>query len=368
MKIAIVGPAHPYRGGIASFNERMALELQHTGHDVEVITFSMQYPDFLFPGKTQYTNEPIPPHLKISRRVSTLNPISWFKTSRYLKKQKFDVVVLRYWMPFFAPCLAAIAKFSGIKSVLFADNIIPHEKRIGDDQLTELICRNVDGYAVLSKAVQTDLNNLGIIKPCFYSPHPIFNQFGQRVSRSIALEKLKLNANHRYLLFFGFIRDYKGLDLLLDALKSIDDHVHLIIAGEFYGNEDQYQEQVRSNSLEDRCHFYDHFIPDDEVKYYFSASDALILPYKSATQSGVTQIGYHFEIPMLITNVGGLSEYVTHEEQGLVADTNVESIKESIINFLASDQRQYIERVKARKKEFTWARFTSKFEKFLSDL
>ncbi len=368
MKIAIVGPAHPYRGGIASFNECMALELQDAGHEVEIITFTMQYPSFLFPGKTQYTDASPPSSLQISRRVSTINPFSWYKTGKYLKRQKFDLIVLRYWMPFFAPCLAAIAKFSGIKSVLFADNIIPHEKRVGDDQLTELICKSVEGYAVLSKAVEEDLNNLGIIKPTFYNPHPIFNQFGDKVDKQIAIQKLGLDKDKRYLLFFGFIREYKGLDLLLDAMKDLDSNIHLIVAGEFYGNEEQYRKQMQESQLENRCHFFDQYIPDEQVKYYFSASEALVLPYKSATQSGVTQIGYHFEIPMIITNVGGLSEYIDHGRQGLVTETNASAIQSGIQKFLSSDPSTFIEAVQARKEEFTWTRFTSKFSSFLANI
>lgn len=367
-KIIIVGPAHPYRGGIAAFNERMALELTAQGVEASIITFTMQYPSLLFPGKSQYSDELQPQNIKITRGLHTLNPFNWVRLGLKIRKLKADIVILRYWMPFFAPCLTVLAWLSGTQVILLADNIIPHETRMGDKLLTSVLLRAVDAVMVLSQSVAQDLNQWSFKKPILYSPHPIFNQYGQAMDRELACQQLKLDQNKRYILFFGFIREYKGLDILLKSMKTLENsqpNLELIIAGEFYGNEEFYKNMVQDLGIETRCHIYSNFIPDDDIKQFFSVADALILPYKSATQSGVTQIAYHFNCPMIATNVGGLSEYIEHGKQGLLCALDADSLAQAIDKFYTQDLKNPMTAdIKITKQAYSWEVFTTALKEF----
>ena len=323
MKILIVGPAWPYRGGIADFDERIAREYIKKGDEVEIFTFTMQYPSFLFPGKTQYSPDPRPEDLDIKRKVNSINPFNWIKVGRELKKKNADLLIIKFWLPLMAPCFGTIARIvkgnGKTKVVSILDNIIPHEHRPGDKILSKYFVSSIDAFIAMSKSVYDDLKSLNDKKPCLMSPHPIYDNFGTAVSREEAIGSLGIDPSAKYVLFFGFIRGYKGLDILLKAvaderIKNSD--IKLIVAGEFYNNSEKYFEMEKQLGLEGKIIWRTDFIADEQVKNYFCASDIIVQPYKTATQSGVTQIAYHFEKPMLVTNVGGLPEIVPNGKVG----------------------------------------------------
>ena len=369
-KILILSPAHPLRGGIAASSERLALALQQAGHEVELISFSLQYPGFLFPGKTQYTDDPAPRGLKIRTMINSINPFNWIKTGLKLRKLEPDLIIARFWMPFMGPALGTIlrlAKSRGkIRIIALADNIIPHEKRPGDFLLTKYFCGSVDGFLVMSRSVGEDVRKFTTEKPVVFSPHPIYDNYGALVDRKTALKHLGLNPDFRYLLFFGFIRDYKGLDLLLEAMSdtALDKlPIRLIVAGEYYGNQDKYESLIAKLNLSDKLILHNSFIPHDEVKYFFGAADLVVQPYKTATQSGITQLAYHFEVPMLVTNVGGLPEIVADGEMGYVVNTDSREVAHAIFDFF--DKKRYdtfLEGVRQNKKRFEWERMVEKIE------
>ncbi len=362
-KVAIIGTAYPYRGGIAAFNERLARQFQEEGWTTDVVTFTLQYPSFLFPGKTQYSTEPQPDDLNITRSVSSVNPFNWIKVGRRVRKGNYDLVVMKFWHPFMAPCLGAIARIirknKNTKVVSVLDNVIPHERHFGDKTLIAYFVKSMDGFVAMSQSVLDDLLLFDKKKPMTLSPHPLYDNFGQKVSREEAIRYLKLDDSTRYMLFFGIIRDYKGLDLLLDAFADArlqNRDLKLIVAGEFYNNEERYREQEKRLGLEGRIIWYDAFIPDSEVKYYFNAADIIAQPYKSATQSGVTQIAYHFEIPMLVTDVGGLKEIVPDGKVGYVVNPKHEDISDALVDFYDNNRHDaFVDGVKDEKKKYKWS-------------
>lgn len=365
MKIVLLGTAWPYRGGLAAFNERLISEFQHEGHDAEIITFTLQYPSVLFPGKTQYSSSPKPDNLKITRQVNAINPINWIKTGNAIRKINPDILIFKYWIPFMAPCFGAIAKRAKknkhTKVICIADNIIPHEKKIYDNAFTKYFIRHVDAFVIMSESVLKDLAKFNRNKLRASNVHPLFDNFGKGVTKVEACQKLNLDPGKHYFLFFGFVREYKGLDLLLRAFaKTKNDNYELIIAGEYYANENTYRSLIEELHLQNRIHQFNHFIPDEEVKYYFCAADLAVQPYKHATQSGVTQIAYHFEIPMLVTNVGGLAELVPDGKVGYVVEPDVELIARALDDFASGNSRNFfIENIKEEKKRFGWNRMTN---------
>lgn len=366
-KIIIVGPAWPLRGGgMSTFNERLATEYQSLGHEVEIVTFSLQYPSFLFPGKSQMSEEAAPANLNIKIMINSVNPLSWFKTARYIAKQEPDFLIFRYWMPFMAPCLGQIARMSKrfgskAKRLAIADNIIPHEKFPFSKPLTSFFLRQMDGVSTMSAAVMEDLKAFKFEKPAQLLKHPLYDNYGEKVSREVALATLKLDPKFTYFLFFGFIRHYKGLDLLLQSfadprLKRFP--VKLIIAGEFYENPDRYYRMVREHNLADRLVMMTQFIPDEQVKYLFSAASLVTQTYHHATQSGVTQVGFQFDTPMLVTNVGGLAELVADRKSGYVCDRNPIQIADCLLDFLENDRFSPMStEVAIKKQEFSWEVF-----------
>lgn len=367
-KIVILGSAHPLRaGGLATFNERLAREFATQGHDVMIYTFSLQYPGLLFPGKTQYSDEPPPPDLKIKVKVNSINPFNWRKVGQELRKLKPDLLVIRYWIPFMAPCLgtiAAMAKSNGhTRIVAIADNIIPHEKRHGDRILTRYFVKKIHAFITMSQAVRNDLMQFGIpLHKSSYCPHPLYDNFGEPLSRERARELLGLSRSDKMVLFFGFIRDYKGLDLLLKALaqpslKNLD--IKLVVAGEFYTKPGPYHQLVKDLGIENSVVWHTDFIPNEKVRQYFCAADLVAQPYKSATQSGVTQVAYHFEVPMLVTNVGGLPEMVPHLKAGYVTNTEPKEIAEAIAHYFSQNKQQAFKTfIREEKKRFSWKNLT----------
>ena len=359
-KIIIIGPAFPYRGGIANFNNSLAVEYKSQGADVKIYSFSLQYPSFLFPGKTQYEEGEGPKDIEIIPIVNSINPFNWFKVASRIKKENPDYVIIRYWLPFMAPCLGTIAKLIRKTTKVFAitDNVIPHEKRIGDSLLTKYFVKSSDAFLTLSSSVLDDLKQFTDTKEKIFIPHPIYDSFGDIVEKSTAKEKLGLDENGKYLLFFGFVRKYKGLDIMLEVMadKRIQDiGVKLIVAGEFYDNKEEYIAQINSLNISDYVILRTDFILEDQVKDYFCASDMITQTYRTATQSGVTQIAYHFERPMLVTNVGGLAEIVPHNKVGYVCDIDTKQIADYIVEFYTDNkEKEFSDNTKEEKKRFTW--------------
>lgn len=366
-RIVVVGPAWPLRaGGMSTFNERLAREYQTQGHEVSMLTFSLQYPDFLFPGKTQLSDEAQPVDLKIDIRINSVNPLSWLNAARFLAKQKPDLVIYRYWMPFMAPCLGSIARWSRwfgnrAKQVAIADNVLPHEKFPFSKQLARYFLHSIDKVVTMSQAVTEELKQVAYTRPALTLQHPLYDNFGAKVSRAEALEQLKLDPNFQYFLFFGFIRQYKGLDLLLQAFADERLKMHkvkLLVAGEFYDNPDRYYRLIREHKLVDRVVMHTDFIPNEAVKYYFSAASLVTQTYHHATQSGVTQIGFHFDVPMLVTNVGGLSELITAGKSGYVTETNQQSIADAMLDFIENNRFEaFSKEVATLKQQFSWLAF-----------
>lgn len=361
MKIIILGTAYPYRGGLTAFNERLARQYMQEGHDVEIYTFTLQYPKLLFPGKSQYTDEPAPEGLVIRRKVNSCNPFNWLRVGRELRKMRPDLLVVKYWLPFMAPCLGTIArrtrKNHHTKAVAILDNIIPHEHRIGDKAFSRYFAGSVDSFVAMSRSVLEDLNLFDTQKPRRFCPHPIYD-YGQRVEKVEARRRLGLREEGHYVLFFGFIRDYKGLDLLLDAFGDMRLHdmdVRLLVAGEFYGDPKPYHDRIRRLDISDRVVMHNDYIPDNEVGLYFCAADVVAQPYKSATQSGVTQIAFHFEKPMVVTNVGGLPEIVPDGKVGYVVEPNATQIADALVRYYKEGhEEEFSAAVREEKKKYAW--------------
>ncbi len=363
MKITVLGPAHPYRGGLASIMEILARTFQQRGNEVDIKTFTLQYPSLLFPGKSQTLESPAPEDLRITRCVNTMNPLNWLRVGRRIRRESPDFVLLKYWTPFMAPCFGTIARLArgnGHTKVLCQiDNVEPHEHHLTDRPFNRYFLRAVDGFIYMSEQVHGELAAYTAV-PALFSPHPLFENFGQRVDRSEACVRLSLDPAMSYVLFFGLIRDYKGLDLLLDAwaqLKRSGKTVgrKLIVAGEFYAAREPYLQQIADSGLQDEVLLHDRFIPDEEVKYYFSAADFVVQPYKTATQSGVTQIAYQFCTPMVVTHVGGLPEIVPDGRVGYVCAPTAASVAEAIARMYEGDaivrfQQNCIE----ERKRFSW--------------
>lgn len=367
MKITLLGPAHPYRGGLASIMETMAREYQSRGHEVRIYTFTVQYPSLLFPGKTQYVTTPAPEDLHIERVMNTVNPLNWVSLGLRLKREKPDMVLMKYWTPFMAPCfgtIARIARTNGItKVVCQIDNVEPHEHHIIDKPCNHYYLGAVDGFVYMSEQVHGELKAY-TSAPAIFSPHPMFENFGKAVERDEACRKIGIDPKVNYTLFFGLIRDYKGLDLLLEAwAKWKPEGRKLLIAGEFYASREKYIALIESLGLQDRVVLHDHFVADEDVRYYFSAADCLVLPYRTATQSGVTQIAYNFSLPMIVTRVGGLPEIVPDGRVGLVCEPTVGAIADALQKIYVEGELQRLrENFTEERKRFSWSAMCDKLE------
>ncbi len=363
-KVIIIGPAHPLRGGLASFDERLARQFLQEGSEVMIYTFSLQYPSFLFPGTTQYSTEPAPKDITIKVRINSINPLNWLMVGNELKNLKPDIIVVRYWLPFMGLCLGTILRIAKqnrhTKVICIADNIKPHEKRFGDTVFTKYFIRPVDAFITMSQKVMKDLKNI-TAKPSQQVVHPLYDNFGEPVSKSEAREHLGLPKNEKVILFFGFIRKYKGLDLLLHAMTfpSVKNSgIKLLVAGEFYEDRKLYDELIAQNHLLPQLILKTGFIPDSMVRYYLSAADFVIQPYRNATQSGVTPLSYHFEKPMLVTNVGGLPDLVPDGKVGLVCEPNADSIAFNILKLYELGENYFLPHLRVEKKKYSWNNLT----------
>lgn len=360
--IVIIGPAHPLRGGgLSTFNERLARACIAQGFDTTLYTFSLQYPSFLFPGTTQYSTDPPPTDLQIKVCINSINPLNWIKIGLELAKKKPDLIIVRFWIPFMGPCLGTILRLvrnnKHSKIVCIADNIIPHEKRFGDKLFTKYFIPPIHAFLTMSENVLADVRKLTFKKPSSYTPHPLYDNFGDKVSQIDARNHLQLPLDKKIVLFFGFIRDYKGLDLLIQAMadpRIRAQNIVLIIAGEFYKDPLPYVHQIATLGLEDIIILKTKFIQDQDVKYYICASDVLVQPYKNATQSGVTPLAYHFEKPMIVTNVGGLPIMVPDGKVGLVAEPNANSLAEHIIEYFELGEGYFLPHLIEEKKKYSW--------------
>ena len=374
MKIIILGTAWPYRGGLATFNERLARQFMSEGHEVEVWTFTLQYPSFLFPGKTQYTNEPAPRALVIRRELNSCNPFNWIRVGKAVRKAAPDLLICCYWMSFFAPSYGLVSKMAQrngkTKCVALVHNMVPHEPSILDKLFAPYFVKRQNGFVALSESVVKDIDKLDKAgKPKSFSPHPIYDHYGERMTKEEACKALGLDGKKDYMLFFGLVRAYKGLDLLLDAFGKVKNelpNVQLIIAGEFYEDEDKYRTQIADLGLTERVIVRNEFVPDGDLRKYFGAADLIVQPYKTATQSGVTQVAFHFEKPMLVTNVGGLGEIVHDHKMGYACAPNAESIAEDLLDYYRNKRQEaYTAYLQKEKTKYAWSNMTRAFIKIL---
>lgn len=363
MRVVIIGPAYPLRGGLATYNERLARAFRAVGDEVRLVTFSLQYPDFLFPGQTQFSTEPGPPDLDIEVSLNSVNPLSWWAVGRRLRCERPDLVVFRFWLPFMGPALGTVARLvrgnGHTRVVAITDNVIPHEKRLGDGPLTRYFLSACDGFVTMSRSVLNDLQGLGFgRKPAQYRPHPLYDNFGPPKPKAVALAALGLPANAAYLLFFGFIRAYKGLDILLEAWADPRVGampVKLVIAGEFYEDAAPYEVLIKKFQLESRIVRATDFIPNEQVANYFCAADLVVQPYKHATQSGVSQIAYHFGRPMLVTDVGGLAELIPDGVVGYVVPPTPGALADALVDFYANNREEtFAAGVRQERTKFSW--------------
>jgi len=363
MKVVIIGPAYPLRGGLATYNERLARAFRAGGDEVRLVTFSLQYPDFLFPGQTQFSTEAGPADLDIEVSLNSVNPLSWLAVGRRLRRERPDVVVFRFWLPFMGPALGTVARLARgnghTRVVAITDNVVPHERRPGDGPLTRYFLSACDGFVTMSRAVLADLQHLGFRqKPALYRPHPLYDNFGPAKTKAAALAALGLAPAFRYVLFFGFIRAYKGLDVLLEAMADARVAalpVKLLIAGEFYEDAAPYEALIKKYDLESRLVRATDFIPNERVADYFSAADLVLQPYKHATQSGVSQVAYHFGRPMLVTDVGGLAELIPAGVVGYVVPPTPTAIADALVDFYQNDREEtFAAGVRQEAKKFSW--------------
>lgn len=362
MRIAILGSAYPFRGGLAAYNERLAAELQRVGHTVRIYTFTVQYPAWLFPGKTQYRDGAPPARLDIQRSIHSLGPLSWWETARALRRWQPELAVAKFWLPVMGVSLGSILRLLPRYTTRLAilDNVIPHEARLGDRVFTRYFIGSVDGAIAMSAAVAEDWQRL-TSKPVRLLFHPLYDHYGMPLRHEEACATLGLEPQYRYLLFFGLIRAYKGLDLLLEAwqsprLRRFAD-VKLLIAGELYEPYDKYRPLLEAPENQNRVIFHEGFVPDEKVRYYFSAADAVVQPYRSATQSGVTQIAYYYEKPMIVTRVGGLPEMVPNGEVGFVCEPTVEALIEALERLLSTAPETLLPALQRYKVRYSWASF-----------
>ncbi|MDZ7740562.1 MAG: glycosyltransferase [Bacteroidota bacterium] len=367
-RVVIVGTAHPYRGGgISTFNERLAKAFQDHGDEVSIYNFTLQYPRIFFPGKFQKTTEPAPENLRILNKVNSINPINWLLVGNELRKSKPDLVVFRYWLPFMAPCFGSIARIihknRHTRIVAITDNVIPHENKPLDKVFSRYFIKGMDGFVAMSRSVLEDLKSFDKNKKKIYNPHPLYDNYGEAIPKRMAQENLGWDPRRHHILFFGFVREYKGLDILIEAmsderLKHGNYLVH--VAGEFYTDPEQYARMAKNLGLEEKIIMPNKFIPNKDIVNYFCASDLIVQPYKTATQSGVTQVATHFNKPMVITNVGGLSEFVPDGKTGFVVEPEPGFIAEAIYKFFKNNyEESFAENINLEKKKYSWEKMIS---------
>ncbi|MBK9103766.1 MAG: glycosyltransferase [Saprospiraceae bacterium] len=372
-KIAIIGPGHPLRGGLTTFNQRLAREFIAQGDTCVIYSFSLQYPGFLFPGTSQYTDEPAPEGLTIHTIINSVNPLNWLKVGKRIAMDRPDIILVRYWIPFMGPALGTILRLvranKHTRIIGLADNIIPHEKRPGDSMFTKYFIGSCHAFITMSEKVMADLRSLEKVKPARLVAHPLYDNFGEAVPKDVARQRLGLELGDKIILFFGFIRKYKGLDILLEAMadpRIRQTGIKLLVAGEFYEDEKEYQEQIERLGIRDLLILRTQFISDREVVHYFCAADVVVQPYRNATQSGVTPLAYHFEKPMVVTNVGGLPSMVPDRRCGLVAEVDPKAIATAILEFYQLGEAFFIPHLRSEKLKLSWSQLTDTIKSLAS--
>lgn len=369
MRIALLSCFHPFRGGIAQFNASLCKELSGS-HTVKAFNFKRQYPGFLFPGKTQYVtkdDDAVP--IESEALLDTANPFTYGKTYRAIRDWKPDLVIISYWMSYFAPSLGYVAKRlkKRCKVISILHNVIPHEPKFFDTPLTKYFLSGCTGNVALCDEVSSDLERLSPRSKKTTLFHPVYAHFGEKLGRLEAEGILGLEHGKKNLLFFGLIREYKGLDILLNAFGQLDDSYQLIVAGEPYGSFEKYQRIIDSSPAKDRIRLFTNYIKDSEVKDYFSAADLVVLPYRTATQSGISAISWHFEVPMVVTDVGGLKQAVGDSGTGLVAEkADEECILEEIHKFFSDGNLRILclNSIRSEKQRLSWNSFSRRLLEF----
>lgn len=372
MRISLIGPFPPFRGGISDFNTALFNELIKM-HELQIINYSTQYPKFLFPGKTQYKDE-MDKSYKSERILSSINPFTWSKTANRIIEFQPDIIILHYWMPFFALALRKISvslkKKIDVKIIAICHNINPHENRFFYQFFTKIFLNKIDRFVVMSKSVKSDL--LNIIPEAKYklTQHPIYNIFGNTIDKKIARQNLSIKAKN-VILYFGLIREYKGLDILLKSIPKIKQELNdfiVIVAGECYEKTEKYYDISENLKIQDSVDLRLNFIPDNEVSEYFSAADVVALPYRTATQSGITQIAYNFNRPVIVSDVGGLAEIVPNGKTGYVVKPDSNEFAKAIVKFFKEDKfEEFSKNIKVHKQLFSWERFVDNLMELASE-
>jgi glycosyltransferase involved in cell wall biosynthesis len=375
MRIAFLSPFYPYRGGIAQFSDSLFLELSKN-NDVKAFTFKRMYPSILFPGTSQYVlKDDIDRGIRADRLLDSINPFTFRKTARKILAFNPDLLLLSFWMPFFAPSLGGVAKRvrkknKNVKIISILHNVIPHEERTGDIQLTRRFFDRNDGFVVLNESSKRDLLVIKRHSKYIVHPHPLYDHYGEKIDKKEARARLGIESGRKVLLFFGLIRDYKGLDLLIDAMTELDDSYLLLIAGEVYGKFDKYKDMIQEKRLQNRISLHLKYIPDSELPLYFSAADICVLPYRSGTQSGIVAVSYHFGLPVIVTDTGGLKEMVTEGKTGhVVPEPNPMLIADAAAKFLENEDRaKYTENIEKFKQERSWENFVRSLLDFYKNM
>ncbi|MBO4341249.1 MAG: glycosyltransferase [Bacteroidales bacterium] len=371
MRIALLSSFYPLRGGISQFNAAMLAELGKC-HDVKAFSFSVQYPGFLFPGKTQYVtpeDEAVP--VEAEAILNTANPFTWIKTARRIRQWKPDLLIMKYWMSWFAPSLGYVARHALCKSVVVLDNVIPHEPHFFDKPLTKYFLNGCTGFVSMSESVEKDLLSLRPDAPHILRSHPLYSHFGSRIPREEACRMLGTDPEKKTLLFFGLIREYKGLDILLEAFRDLPEDYQVVVAGEPYGSFEKYQKIIDTLPGKDRVFLFTDYVKDSDVKKYFSASDLVVLPYRSATQSGISSVALNFDLPMVVTDVGGLASTIGSRGTGIVASSpDPEAVKTEILRYFTdpSLRESCREAIGREKKRLGWDAFMDAVLDFASTL
>lgn len=374
MKIALIGPSYPYRGGIAHHTNMLARTLRKRGHTVDLITFRRQYPKFLYPGAFQ-EETPGDPDLSSERLIDSMNPLNWRAVGKELRKRDYDLYVFRFWIPLFGPVFGTIARLcgggkEGGRVLMILDNLFPHEKRPGDDYFRQLQFRYCNIALTQSSTVSQQFREHFPTIPETMLPHPVYENFGIPVHKGEARKQLELD-NRPTIMFFGFVRKYKGLDLLLEAMPAIRKKVpsvRLLVVGEFFGDPKPYLDIIEKHDLGDSVIVHDSYVPTEEVAIWFSAADLLVLPYRSATNSGIVQIGYNFALPSVVTDVGSLSEVVIDKETGyVVPDAKPETLAEAVEQGLREENLERLsENIVEERKKYSWDAFAEGMEAFVA--
>lgn len=376
MKIAILSCFYPYRGGISQFNACVLQELEKS-HTVKAFNFRRQYPDILFPGKTQYvTKDDNAVPVESQALLDTANPFSYIATARAIREWNPDLLIMRYWMSWFAPSLGYIARHmkKGCKVISILDNVVPHEPHFFDRPFTKYFLKPQDGFVVLCNAVRQDLLNIMPDARHICTPHPLYSHFGEKMQREEAEKAVGIkNGNTKNILFFGLIREYKGLDLLIEAFGKLDKSYRLIVAGEPYGSFEKYQKLIDASPNKENIILNTNYIEDSQVSKYFSSADVCVLPYRSATQSGISSISYHFEVPMITTDVGGLRETIGERGTGVIMENGeAATIARAIEDYFAPENAgmrgEMILNIRKEKERLSWGTFCSKLEDFYKTL